>query len=182
MKGEEFMYRITVALGCIVLFALPCAAQRLVVEHGQLEELRGVTKIYLRVTGDNSDKLRRTVIDIVQSKLPQIAFTGSASEAQAVMSVISPPRVYDEKGRLLVDEMSPGAGLTNSPGPGTSGGDFRATGTLIKYVNGEPSLRMSLYKSKVVEARRDFLVEREPGMAFAQAFVKAYTRANKLKK
>lgn len=185
------MSKLILTLASILLLGLSCMAQQLTVEQGQLEQLKGVTKVHLlaRVStfgrtsaAADGENLRRNVMTIIKGKLPQIEFTDSLSGAEILMSVTLLPQPYDERGRLLVEGPSAGASTTNTPAPGNSGGDFRAQGDVVKYVGGKPTLRMSLYHDKVVEARRDILLERVPGTAFANAFVKAYLKANEIKK
>lgn len=191
MMKELLMSKLVLTLACFLLFNLPCYAQRLTVEQGRLEELRGVTRFHIvaRVAtfgrdsaSADGENMRRNVMSIIKEKLPQIEFTDSLAQAEITLSVTLLPAPYDERGRLLVEEPSSGASTTNTPAPGNSGGDFRAQGEVVKYVNSRPTLRMSLYQDKVVEARRDILLERVPGTAFAQAFVKAYLKANEIKK
>lgn len=138
----------------ILAFALPVLAQTPVIEHGQPEELRGVTKVFVHTSLD--EQQRRVAVKEIKKQLPDL-------------EIVSRPEESDVHLRLFMKETSDG---------GTEG-----VGVIVKLLGANRERALYSFKgdlSPIYEQHsiKSFGIDRIIPLRLAREFVKAYKKAN----
>ena len=161
------MTKITFTLFLGAFLTLTAAAQQPVVEAGQPEELKGVTRIH--VSAFNKEA-RNNIIAEIKKRLPQVTITDRSEEAE-VWLLFSVARRDFPKTNPMVE-----LGGTRTSGTPVMEYEMVASGTIIKPVSKERGRRLIEFKETAPT------ITPFTGLAlstkFARAFVKSYRKAN----
>jgi hypothetical protein len=138
----------------VLAFALPVLAQAPIIEYGQPDELRGVTKAFVD-TGLNAQQ-RGIVVREIQKQLPDL-------------EIVTRPEESDIHLRLSLKE--------------TRDGRTEGAGAVVKLIGGNRVRALYSFKddlSPLYEQHsiKNFGTERLMPLRFAREFVKVYKKAN----
>jgi hypothetical protein len=138
----------------VLTFASPVLAQAPIIEPGQPDELRGVTKVFVDANFDAQQ--RGVIVREIKKQLPDL-------------EIVSRPEESDVHLRFFLKETRDG---------GTEG-----IGTVVKLIgaNRERALYSFKYALSPIYAQhsiKSFGIERVMPLRFAREFVKAYKKAN----
>src|SRR5215510_16486444 len=149
---NKFFKRIGWLLLLVLMFALPALAQTPVSEHGQPDELRGVTKVFVGI----DDQQREVVVREIKKQLPDL-------------EIVSRPEESDI--HLLFSLKETRDGRTEAVGTVVKLIDANRTRALYSFKD-ELS---PIYEEHSI---KNYGIERVLPLRFAREFVKAYKKAN----
>lgn len=138
----------------VLMFALPVLAQTPIIEYGQTDELRGVTKVFVDTGLDYQQ--RGVVVKEIKKQLPDL-------------EIVSSPGESDIHLRFFLKERRDGR---------TEG-----IGTVIKLIDAKRARALLSFKedlSPIYERNsiKSYGIEHIMPLKFAKEFVKAYKKAN----
>ena len=136
----------------VMTFALPVLAQTPVIEHGQPDELRGVTKVFVGLDAQQ----REVVVKEIKKQLPDLEIVSRPNESDIHLS-FSLKETRD--GRI--------------EGVGTVVKLIDANHTRALY-----SFKGDLSPIYVQHSIKSVMIERMMPLTFARGFVSAYKKAN----
>jgi hypothetical protein len=136
----------------VLTFALPVLAQTPVIEHGQPDELRGVTKVFVGLDAEQ----REVVVKEIKKQLPDL-------------EIVSRPDQSDI--HLLFSLKETRDGRTEGVGTVVKLIDANRTRALYSF-----KTEMSpIYEQHSIKSH---MIERQMPLTFARGFVSAYKKAN----
>jgi len=144
-------------------------------EYGSLEELRGVTKIYV-YTGLELE-VRNNIVKTIQSKLKHIAVTDRPEDAEVLLVFAADVNTFyagSWSNTTTAQGMYSGQSTTTTSSIPIYHTVITGRGFVARLV-GNDTIRLLLE----FEDSRSTIFERRPSTNFARAFVKAYEKANK---
>lgn len=138
----------------VLTFALPVLAQTPIIEYGQPDELRGVTKVFLD-TGIDAQQ-RGVVVKEIKKQLPGL-------------EIVLRPEESDIHLRFSLKE--------------TRDGRTEWMGTVVKLIDANRERTLCSFKDDLSpiygrHSIKSYGIERVMPLRFAREFVKAYKRAN----
>lgn len=160
------MLKISFTLSWIAFLAITAASQQPVVEPGQPEELKGVTRLYVSAASKDA---RNNIIDEIKKRLPQLTITETSEEAEVWLLFSIERRSFPKA--------NPTSDLGASRTSGTSVEyEMVASGAVIKPVTKESARRLIEFRD-TAETTMSF-PEQGLSTKFARTFVKTYRKAN----
>ncbi|HEV2669185.1 MAG TPA: hypothetical protein VG324_29985 [Blastocatellia bacterium] len=136
----------------VLTFALPVSAQKPVIEKGQPDELRGVTKVFVGI----DDQQREVVVKEIKKQLPDLEIVSRPDESDI---------------HILFSLKESRDGRTEGVGRVVKLIDANRTRALYSF-----KMEMSpIYEQHSI---KKFGIERILPLTFAREFVKAYKKAN----
>ena len=137
----------------VLTFASPVWAQSPIIEYGQPDELRGVTKVFV---GASLDAQRAVVVRELKKQLPDL-------------EVVSRPEESDIHLRFFLKE--------------ERNGRTEGVGTVVKLIDANRVRALYSFKddlSPIYEQHsvKNYGIERTMPLRFAREFVRAYKKAN----
>jgi hypothetical protein len=138
----------------VLTFASPASAQTPIIEYGQPDELRGVTKVFVDAGPDAQQ--REVVVREIKKQLPNL-------------EIVSRPQESDIHLRFSLKE--------------TRDGRTEGLGTVVKLIDGNRARTLCSFKYDLPpiyerHSIKNFGIERIMPLRFAREFVKAYKKAN----
>src|SRR5262247_887172 len=149
---NKFFKRIGWLLLLVLIFALHALAQTPVIEHGQPDELRGVTKVFVGIDAEQ----REVVVREIKKQLPDLEIVSRPDESDI---------------HLLFFLKEARDGRTEGVGTVVKLIDANRARALYSF---EDSLS-PLYEQHSI---KNYGIERTMPLRFAREFVKAYKKAN----
>jgi hypothetical protein len=139
-------------LGLLLFLAPAVRAQQVQFEYGKPAEMHGLTRFFLDTQGNM--KRRDQIIELLQKKLPNLKFTESADDAQAVIVYTEEQSIRLVSGTSILD-LSCTAQVTAPLAPGKAR-------LLFSYT-----------------MKKKNIFQHDPYKNFVGEFVKAYQEANR---
>lgn len=146
-------------------------------EYGSVDELKGVTKIYV-FTG-NDLEVRENIVNEIRKKLPHLIVTNTIAEADVSLAFDAFASTT-RSGSVTTGSATASVFGNTVYGSGSSVTTpvdqtvIYATGFVVRFTP-ENRIRLLMQFSDV----KSIIWERRPSTNFARAFVKAYKKANK---
>jgi hypothetical protein len=138
----------------ILTFALPILAQAPIIEDGQPDELRGVSKVFVDTSLDAQQ--RSVIVREIKKQLPNL-------------EIVSRPEESDIHLRFFLQE--------------TRDGRITGVGTVVKWIDANRARALCSFRddlSPIYEQHsiKSYGIEYTMPLRFAREFVKAYKKAN----
>jgi len=149
---NKFFKRIGWLLLLILMFALPALAQTPVIEYGQPDELRGVTKVFVGLDA----KQREVVVREIKKQLPDLEIVSRPDESDI---------------HLLFSLKETRDGRTEAVGTVVKLIDANRARALYSF-------KMDLSPIYEQHSIKKYGIERIMPLTFAREFVRAYKKAN----
>lgn len=143
------------------------AQEKPVFEYGQVEELRGLKRVFIDTGADL--KARNSILKEIKKKLPSLIVNESPTDAEVLL-------VYGSTNETRL------VGARTTPVQGTDATRTRPVYDAIKKGTGYVAKKGSNGTLRVLvgfEGANDHLFSKSPDLGFARAFIKAYNEANK---
>jgi hypothetical protein len=153
----------------ILLSAVAFQAQNF--EKGDFSELKGLTKLYINV-GDDAERRKLIVDEIRKAGIPGLIIVDSRQEAEIVMR-------YGGRERQVLQDITTNEIIGTEWTMTTVDRRTVRAGQGLVFIAGEEKKRPRIIMT--FGNVQDSAFEKRPAIQFAQKFVKAYKKANKLK-
>jgi 3,4-dihydroxy-2-butanone 4-phosphate synthase len=149
---NKFFKRIGWLLLLVLMFALPALAQTPVIEHGQPDELRGVTKVFVGI----DDQQREVVVREIKKQLPDLEIVSRPDESDI---------------HLLFSLKETRDGRTEAVGTVIKLIDANRARALYSF-------KMDMSPIYEEHSMKKYGIERIMPLTFAREFVRSYKKAN----
>ncbi len=159
------MRKINFALCSIAFLAITAAAQQPVVEPGQAQELKGVTRVYVSTISKDT---RNNIVAEIKKRLPQLIITERSDDADVWL-------LFRIEQRSFPKASPSGLGATNISVTSAQY-EVVASGAVIKPVTKASAHRLLEFRETADTVTS--YVEQGLSTKFARAFVKSYRKAN----
>ena len=167
--------RVFITCAVIILLSSLVISQARQHEYGDLSELKGIKKIYVKT--DSSVKVRKAIIKELTQKLPQLVVVDRIEDAEAVLDFTLKVEIHSGSGGITMmgglDSHAGGYGSLRHTQPQPEE-EYIGKG-LIYLPRSNQSMRILMSFS----GRKASIFEKMPSENFTKQFIKAYKKVNK---
>jgi hypothetical protein len=162
---EAEMTKNLFAIFLVALLALTAAAQQQVVEPGQPQELKGLTRIYVSASDSAA---RNNIVAEIKKRLPQLTITERSEDAEVWLLFSSEKRNSPKTDPTMgIDSRTSGTSVTY---------EIIGSGSVIKPVSKKSARRLIEFR-ETTDTTFSFSGQ-VLSTKFARAFIKSYRKAN----